>query len=529
MGDNVSYSIALSPVDVTAQEAPYPRVSTSGLLANSFYGDHEYGGQGFKLCYYVPLQSSPEDLTPKRPHTKAPRDCNMPPPPHAYDFGNHQTPLSQQYSGYSDAYVHGNHQAPPHPRAFQGFGSCSPRLPLLLPATAAAFAPRASSVNVVLGSKVEPWLTQTLKRINRINRIKRPLNSVPQHQRCLTETLSSANAIWTLTSIIISKSPDSELRKDSNPLIEALFNFQLIHIEAYIVYVDMVLQNEVAFKLTPQSIEALINYHKEIHCANIVACTYNWVGKELQAKKLHEEFIQAINEFVYRTNANALKGLEEEGAGELPCSMSNEVKSSIMNLFLPLLPLPLNQPPQLRVGVPSEYKKPAGPHKCERISPKTGKPCNTTCSRQYDLKRHKDTIHNGRKVHCRFCGMTFHRKDYMKNHIHDVDPEIKASDEPFPDGPFPDGPFPDEPFLDEPCSEGYTEVCGYAYSDIFAVKEAMTAQDAQSPSFLTSSRFENSFYGHPESNGQDFKVRIANHATTPEALRIVSMATGSRF
>eukprot|EP00249_Psilotum_nudum_P027071 c34356_g1_i1 orf=214-387(+) len=54
---------------------------------------------------------------------------------------------------------------------------------ILLPASAAAFAPR-GQVNVVLNSKVEPWLTQTLKRINKI---KRPLNSVPQHTRCLTE------------------------------------------------------------------------------------------------------------------------------------------------------------------------------------------------------------------------------------------------------------------------------------------------------------------------------------------------------
>jgi hypothetical protein len=209
--------------------------------------------------------------------------------------------------------------------------------PQLLPASAAAFAPRATSVNVVLSSKVEPWLTQTLKRINRI---KRPLNSVPQHQRCLTETLSSSTAIWTLTSLMLPKAPDSELRKDSNPLIEALFNYQLIHIEAYIVHVDMVLRNEVAFKLTPDSIESLIEYHKEIHCVDISANTYNWSEKELQVKKLHEEFIQAINKFVYRTHVTALEGLEEDGAGELLCGKSEEVKNNLLGLFLPLLPPP---------------------------------------------------------------------------------------------------------------------------------------------------------------------------------------------
>ncbi|OBT57885.1 hypothetical protein VE04_02103 [Pseudogymnoascus sp. 24MN13] len=207
--------------------------------------------------------------------------------------------------------------------------------PQLLPASAAAFAPRASSVNVVLGSKVEPWLTQTLKRTSQI---KRPLNSVPQHQRCLIETLSSTNAIWNLTSIMLPKAPDSELRKDSNPLTEAFSNFQLVHIEAYIVHVDMVLQNDIAFKLTPDSIEALIDYHEGIHCVDIAASTYNWLEKELQVKKLHEEFIQAINKFVYRTNAIALEGLEADRAGELLHGKSEEVKNKIMNLFHPLLP-----------------------------------------------------------------------------------------------------------------------------------------------------------------------------------------------
>ncbi|OAA68247.1 hypothetical protein SPI_00442 [Niveomyces insectorum RCEF 264] len=223
--------------------------------------------------------------------------------------------------------------------------------PQLLPASAAAFAPRASSVNVVLGSKVEPWLTQTLKRINRV---KRPLNNVPQHQRCLTETLSSENAIWTLASLMVTKAPETELRKDDNPLVEALFNYQLITVEAYIVHVDMVLRNEVAFKLTPDTIETLIEYHKDIHCVDAKANTYDWSDKEQQCKKLHNDFVQAVNKYVFRTHVSALEGLEEDGAGELLCGKSDEVKSSIFAMFKPLLPPPppkvvdvFRQPPLL--------------------------------------------------------------------------------------------------------------------------------------------------------------------------------------
>ena len=204
----------------------------------------------------------------------------------------------------------------------------------LLPASAAAFAPRASSVNVVLGSKVEPWLTQTLKRINRI---KRPLNSVPQHQRCLTETLSSPNAIWTLASLMLPKLPEADMPTDPN---DALFSYQLIHVEAYIVHVDMVLRNEVAYKLTADSIEALVEYHKEIHCVDAKANTHDWSEKEQQCKKLHEDFVQAVNKFVYRTHVSALEGLEEDGAGELLCAKSDEVKTQLSGLMKPLLPPP---------------------------------------------------------------------------------------------------------------------------------------------------------------------------------------------
>lgn len=207
---------------------------------------------------------------------------------------------------------------------------------VLLPASAQAFAAR-GTVNVVLSNKVEPWLTAVLKRINKI---KRPLNSVPQHTRCLTETLSSPNAIWSLCSFMVSKAPEAELRKDTNPLVEAIFNYQLLQIEAYVVHVDMVSQNEVAFKLTQDTIDSLVEYHKEIFSIDTAANTWNWPDKDTQLKKLQEEFVQAANKFVYRTSALALEGLEEDGAGELLCGRSDEVRNQISGLFVPLLPPP---------------------------------------------------------------------------------------------------------------------------------------------------------------------------------------------
>ncbi|TQS31819.1 hypothetical protein Golomagni_07884, partial [Golovinomyces magnicellulatus] len=204
----------------------------------------------------------------------------------------------------------------------------------LLPASAAAFKPRADSVNVVLSSKVEPWLTQTLKRVNRV---KRPLNSVPQHQRCLTETLSNKNAIWTLASLLLPKVPEADMPTDP---AEHMWNHQLVHVEAYIVHVDMVLRNEVAYKLTKDTIDALVEFHKEVFCVDTKANTTDWSGKDQSAKKLHDDYVQAINRFVFRTHVSALEGLEEEGAGELLAGKADEVKICLMNLMKPLVPPP---------------------------------------------------------------------------------------------------------------------------------------------------------------------------------------------
>ncbi|EEP77191.1 conserved hypothetical protein [Uncinocarpus reesii 1704] len=259
----------------------------------------------------------------------------------------------------------------------------------LLPASAAAFAPR-SSPNVVL-HRVEAWLTATLKRVNRV---KRPLNNVGQHTRCLTETLSSTNALWNLCSIMLPKAPESELPKDDNPLVEALFNYQLSHMEAYVVHVDMVSQNEVAFKLTPETIETLVDYHKDVFSADTAASTWDWAEKEIQLKKLHEEFVQAANRFVFRTGVHALEGMEEEGAGELIGGRSDDAKAAIMGLFVPLLPPPprivdvvqatplLPVPLSLKIGGIVRSTNPPAPVESWQVVPSSPSAASTCDSHQ---------------------------------------------------------------------------------------------------------------------------------------------------
>ncbi|KAI9716589.1 MAG: hypothetical protein M1828_007622 [Chrysothrix sp. TS-e1954] len=69
----------------------------------------------------------------------------------------------------------------------------------------------------------------------------------------------------------------------------------------------------------------------------------------------------------------------------------------------------------------------AGPHKCTRKNPATGRPCNTVFSRPYDLTRHEDTIHAKRKkVRCPHCTeeKLFSRADALTRHLRVVHPHV---------------------------------------------------------------------------------------------------------
>jgi hypothetical protein len=176
--------------------------------------------------------------------------------------------------------------------------------------------------------------------------------------------------------------------------MEAIHNYQMVHLEAYVVHVDMVSQHEVAFKLTPETIESLVDYHKDIYSIDVSASTWSWPEKEAQVKKMQEEFVQAANKFVFRTSVRALEGLEEDGAGELLDGRSEDVKNAIMNLFLPLLPPPprivdvIHPAPILpNTTIVGNWWTPqqlAPPHPAPvdswRVLPSTPSPTATTCS-----------------------------------------------------------------------------------------------------------------------------------------------------
>lgn len=191
---------------------------------------------------------------------------------------------------------------------------------------------------MVLSTRAEPWLTQTLKRVNRQ---KRPLNSVSQHKKCLEDILAGTEATWLLASMILPTKATADFDKRDDKMVETMVNYDILDIMGYVVHVDMVSQHEVAFKLTQDSIDNLIHYHTHVYSKNAAASyEYDWPEKPRQIQKLHDDFVQAINRYVFRTGSRALEGLEDEGTGELLEGRSWDIKNAIDDLFKPLLPPP---------------------------------------------------------------------------------------------------------------------------------------------------------------------------------------------
>ncbi|TLD03365.1 uncharacterized protein PgNI_12247 [Pyricularia grisea] len=226
------------------------------------------------------------------------------------------------------------------------FAVLSPNSPSMPPNTqlqsVAAFTPQPSSMTVVLGSRIEPWLTESLRRI----KPNEPLNSVAEHQTCLSKVLSSPNTIWILASLMREGS-----KSESDP------EFYLVDIEANIVLVDIPC-DEVVFKLTSNTTDALIKYYQDVYCVD--------AEEKEQHKRLREDFIEAINRYTFRMPAVVLDGLEKDSAGEPLCGQSRNVKTRILNLMERLSPSPskevepISESPSLSTAASSAdlYPKP---------------------------------------------------------------------------------------------------------------------------------------------------------------------------
>ncbi|OAA65078.1 Homeodomain-like protein [Akanthomyces lecanii RCEF 1005] len=160
----------------------------------------------------------------------------------------------------------------------------------------------------------------------------------------IMQALASKDAVWLLASVMSPKLPDFQWPTGS---ANRIFHVPTLHIAANII--QPVMDNNVNFKLTADTIAAAVQFHETFHHLDVKA-----KSSDPSKEKLHNDFEQAIRRFTFSIDiADAYKSLEEDGTGALLCSKSVEVRDEIIEL------MKLYVPPRPRVA--EEFCQPPPP------------------------------------------------------------------------------------------------------------------------------------------------------------------------
>ncbi|KAK5162822.1 uncharacterized protein LTR77_011148 [Saxophila tyrrhenica] len=184
-----------------------------------------------------------------------------------------------------------------------------------------ALAPRAKA-SVVSDAELEPWLVEILRALGFLKSYSASTTRGQQQSQCLAHLLSDRDAIWTLAHII-----------PSNTDLTYVETYDMIHVQAYVIHVDMVLRKEVTFKLTEASIDHIISFHWNVYLRSLCDNTLHWPGKENECKEIQRSFEHDVQSFIYWTDLDVLEGLKESGAGELIEGWPRGVKLALSAFF----------------------------------------------------------------------------------------------------------------------------------------------------------------------------------------------------
>lgn len=136
------------------------------------------------------------------------------------------------------------------------------------------------------------------------------------YSTCLRKLLSSATATWTMCLI----SPKSVL---SDEKAQSDTSLGMVEVKAFIAYVDTKNDNQVIFKLTNDTIHALITFYQRHFSVNMAPSSQNFLRR----------LTQAANTFIHIANAAVLENLDVTGGGTFTASEAEIVKKEINGLF----------------------------------------------------------------------------------------------------------------------------------------------------------------------------------------------------
>jgi hypothetical protein len=133
---------------------------------------------------------------------------------------------------------------------------------------------------------------KTIADLLKRKKIKRTTKAISQQARLLADLLGGDLATWQLSPIMLSGSGNAQSNRCSG-------SWTIIRIQARVLCIDFVQSQQVSFKLTAGTVEALIKHHRNVCCDDVKAHFYGNTATELDVKTLVEPFELAIKGFVF--------------------------------------------------------------------------------------------------------------------------------------------------------------------------------------------------------------------------------------
>lgn len=157
-------------------------------------------------------------------------------------------------------------------------------------------------------------------------RIKRTTQCLPEQPQILADILGGEEAIWQLASIMLPGTSQTQLNGCPNSWVT-------VHIQAKVFCIDFIESQQVCFRLTPGTIESLVDHHRNVYCENVRAQCSGNAAIDADIKKLTSSFELAVNSFVFRVKTCCLEDMQSDGSGELDSHYSSQAKAAILQLL----------------------------------------------------------------------------------------------------------------------------------------------------------------------------------------------------
>lgn len=201
-----------------------------------------------------------------------------------------------------------------------------------------------SRPRIVIGDKIPRSVQHMVTKHCRPGKARRLRWSAAKCASYLEEVLGADDMIWTLTSMTFSSSPASESWHAFGRTEHAISDevFHTIAIKAYVTSVDLVWRPNIALRLTPQTTQCLLDYHRDVYCQHMLSYITP-TAHAVTARDMQATFKKSLDDFSFVVPTAYISSIRYHGDIHLSERDSERAGLEMAALFIasntPLIPM----------------------------------------------------------------------------------------------------------------------------------------------------------------------------------------------